>query len=269
MHSYYEINPNTGILLYTNGHRILSRARTGEQFGRSVLLSTDYADSLSSTVYDHSLYYIYRNDQRSILLKNITGLQTLYSLPEESGSFYTAPKLCSVGEQLLILYLKENENDHSYCLEYRLPYLTDRRLPDFPSDQSFPSKPEYAVSAFHDSAVLTVRCSGSSAYYLLSPDLTVKELHQADDKNSVQDQEQLITEKYNILIAAMRLEHDNAQQALKNEMDAQQEQIRRLQQEISRQQAVIRSASNQYNDLMKVANTYKEEALKRYGKSRK
>ena len=76
-------------------------------------------------------------------------------------------------------------------------------------------------------------------------------------------------EEYKRKLAVMEAEYTQKRTMLEAENKAQQEQLQKLTKEISRNKAIIQCASDQYNELMKVAGAYKEEALRRHSRNRK
>ncbi len=75
--------------------------------------------------------------------------------------------------------------------------------------------------------------------------------------------------EHNKKLAAAEADYTEKLTSMEAENKAQQEQLQKLSKEISRNKAIIQSASDQYNELMKVAGAYKEEALRRHSRNRK
>jgi len=75
--------------------------------------------------------------------------------------------------------------------------------------------------------------------------------------------------EHNKKLAAAEADYTEKLTSMEAENKAQQEQLQKLSKEISRNKAIIQSASDQFNELMKVAGAYKEEALRRHSRNRK
>lgn len=267
MYTYFEQSSLTGVLLYNNNRHIFARTRSGDQFSRPVLLSNDHESDLSGTLYENTIYYAYISNTGSILIKNILSLQTLYTIHPKEEHHYKKIVLTTIAGHLFLLYLDEAINDHSHRIEYILPFQSDRKLPGVDHLPTYSSEPDFWIANNHKYGLLMIHYAQSNTCDLITSDLDVIELQ---DAASIQKQAELFAaEKYALYTSTYELNHAQKQTAMQKELDAHKEEISRLKQEIIRQQAIIQSASNQYDELMKVANTYKTEAIKWHSKYHK
>lgn len=169
----YESKQGRALLLYTNKNCILLRRKMNELFSRPVYLANDYLDSISEAYYGNTIYYAYRNQKQQIIVKNTLSSKIVYQTGSKTtNSIYQAgnktvdsichsPKLLCFAGRLLLFYITESTESHTFSLCATFPLETGKNtsqaahkttasVPQF-SEANSPVTHETAASATQSS----------------------------------------------------------------------------------------------------------------------
>ncbi|MBE5871385.1 MAG: hypothetical protein E7294_09020 [Lachnospiraceae bacterium] len=283
----YETAKEHGLALFPSGHRIICCDRTGTRFGRPVLLDDDYASQLNSILFEQTLYYVYQNTQRELILKNITSGETLLKIAHDYSP--DLPRLTALGNRLLLFCMvretvpassrllcfqpftgkKELEicgrlpltAGYSFCLCDQFLFLAvSGKVPRSSACPSF--LPESPCELFGISADLKI--FSLSEQFLKTESAHQTEIEQLkasrhDEleqlKSSFELSQKLAERKY-------ALESEKRKQELELMKQTAQAELDRSKQDAELIKAQLDSAVRQYQELMDVASKYREEAAK-------
>lgn len=274
-----------------------------EHFGHPFLLCSGYKTGFSGCIYNDSLYYAYLNKENALLLRRLHESALLFRLESNATVTCRDPQLIVFNHTLFLFFLEETPD--AYRLKLRLPF-TDKelQLPE-PLTVSFSTLPKLRLMTAGQSLYLFLtagECSVSYRYTtadrfeplcseeeLLSRLRLPWEAEEAQLKQTIlqaihlsEQQQALLTEKEQGLkraearIAGLTAEAEQTNTLLSETGQALQDTKQQLEAcEESRQQALknlehtsllLERAKAQYSELMQVAEQYRQEALKWYGK---
>jgi len=255
------VESDTSLLLSASENGLYLHPVRNERFGHPFLLCSGYKSGFSGCVYHNSLYYTYINKENSLLLRRLHESTLLFRLDSSDSITYRTPQLVLFDDTLCLFYIEEEHS--SYRLKLRLP-LSDTGL----------SLPEPLLTAFPEPPSLMLQTTARHLYLFLSTGATSVSYRYAKDFGF----ELLASEEE--LRSKLQLPWENEkkqlEQALLQAVHLSEQQQNLLTEcEQSRQQAIKESeqaslllerAKIQYNELMQVAEQYRQEALKWYGK---
>lgn len=267
MSSFYDINADKSILFYTSEHRIITRNKIKDQFSRPVVLCTDYACSLTDTIYNGTIYYAYQNEQKQIIVKSITEQHPIFSVDSQVADGYYHPILIVFAKQLLLFYIAKSAIDNSYAIKCR-NIFSDETSIVFP--EQYALLPNLSILTTQDSLILHISNDFTNSIFQLTSEWQLQILKtqiafQQDIQEEHQNELQSLSKKHNEELAQLRdtyktltdqyslLQHNFSQQS--QNFDHSKNQIQEL-------QTMLESAKTQYNELMNVANQYRNEAIK-------
>lgn len=213
-------------LIYSVQNKIFFRSQNGERIAPPHLLSTDYFCNLSDVSYEDNLYYSYINTSNQLVVKNLSSQEIIYILTLNHSCNHLITKLIYCFNTLLLFYCEEI-SDNQFNLCFSLPLLDGYkyRLEHIlcPTDK---------VNILHsfNCTIVEFISNTPSILYKINEDFSFTKID--DDK---------IFEKQSI--------------DLNDELSAKNDEIIHL-------KNTIKNATSQYNDLMKVAEHYKNEAIK-------
>ncbi len=275
MELLYSFEPNKKLLLSASPSGLYVHTMYNEHFLRPTLLCSNYDSGLCGTLYNGSLYYSYINKDRSLLLRCLHDPTLRFRLDSTSTVTYREPQLVAFADSLLLFYFEAESN--RYRLKLRHPFTeTQPPLPDA-LKTSFPVFPTLHTLATKQYLYISLATGGTSLLFRYHPSSSFEQLR---------SEEELLpilripweTEKTQLEQSLMQAIHlSEQQQTLLSEttqtLQATQTQLAKCEQ--NRQQALqtsektsllLERAKAQYNELMQVAEQYRLEAQKWYGK---
>lgn len=224
----YETAGGQGFFIYKNQNEIILRKKEGHQFYLPVIMVRDYKSGLNDTVYNSAIYYTYINENGALVVRSV--LEYVFSFERQAGEnvSFNSPSLTAFYGRLILFYMEKNtgEGVENYRLHGILPYEGEREIlnVDLGNKEAL-----YKVVCLNERMLVSVENEKGYVLYEASNDLQ--------------------------LVAQDRIENSNEQELamLKSSLMEQQK-------EINFYKSQIESAKRQYQELMQVAEQYREEA---------
>ena len=274
-----------------------------ERFGHPFLLCSGYKSGFSGCIYNNSLHYAYINKENALLLRRLHESTLLFRLNGTGSVAYRDPRLIVFDNILFLFYFEETPG--SYHLKLRLPFVdAEPGLPE-PFQTAYSEPPLLFLQATErflylflttEENTLSYCYSKAGDFELLCSEqelLSVLHLPWESEKKQLEEglmqaihlseqQQNLLTEKEQKLqlmetrFSELSAEADHTSTLLSETAHTLQstkiklaecEQNRlRTAQELEHTSLLLDRAKAQYNELMQVAEQYRQEALKWYGK---
>lgn len=224
----YETAGGQGFFIYKNQNEIILRKKEGHQFYLPVIMVRDYKSGLNDTVYNSAIYYTYINENGALVVRSV--LEYVFPFERQAGEnvSFNSPSLTAFYGRLILFYMEKNTGDgvENYRLHGILPYEGEREIlnVDLGNKEAL-----YKVVCLNERMLVSVENEKGYVLYEASNDLQ--------------------------LVAQDRVENRNDQELamLKSSLMEQQK-------EINFYKSQIESAKRQYQELMQVAEQYREEA---------
>ena len=224
----YETAGGQGFFIYKNQNEIILRKKEGHQFYLPVIMVRDYKSGLNDTVYNSAIYYTYINENGALVVRSV--LEYVFPFERQAGEnvSFNSPSLTAFYGRLILFYMEKNtgEGVENYRLHGILPYEGEREIlnVDLGNKEAL-----YKVVCLNERMLVSVENEKGYVLYEASNDLQ--------------------------LVAQDRVENRNEQELamLKSSLMEQQK-------EINFYKSQIESAKRQYQELMQVAEQYREEA---------
>lgn len=224
----YETAGGQGFFIYKNQNEIILRKKEGHQFYLPVIMVRDYKSGLNDTVYNSAIYYTYINENGALVVRSV--LEYVFPFERQAGEnvSFNSPSLTAFYGRLILFYMEKNtgEGEENYRLHGILPYEGEREIlnVDLGNKEAL-----YKVVCLNQRMLVSVENEKGYVLYEASNDLQ--------------------------LVAQGRIENRNEQELarLKSSLMEQQK-------EINFYKSQIESAKRQYQELMQVAEQYREEA---------
>lgn len=224
----YETAGGQGFFIYKNQNEIILRKKEGHQFYLPVIMVRDYKSGLNDTVYNSAIYYTYINENGALVVRSV--LEYVFPFERQAGEnvSFNSPSLTAFYGRLILFYMEKNTGDgvENYRLHGILPYEGEREIlnVDLGNKEAL-----YKVVCLNQRMLVSVENEKGYVLYEASNDLQ--------------------------LVAQDRVENRNEQELamLKSSLMEQQK-------EINFYKSQIESAKRQYQELMQVAEQYREEA---------
>lgn len=224
----YETAGGQGFFIYKNQNEIILRKKEGHQFYLPVIMVRDYKSGLNDTVYNSAIYYTYINENGALVVRSV--LEYVFPFERQAGEnvSFNSPSLTAFYGRLILFYMEKNTGDgvENYRLHGILPYEGEREIlnVDLGNKEAL-----YKVVCLNERMLVSVENEKGYVLYEASNDLQ--------------------------LVAQDRVENRNEQELamLKSSLMEQQK-------EINFYKSQIESAKRQYQELMQVAEQYREEA---------
>ncbi len=248
---YHETTPFTGYYLYTNGSQIFLRNQSGDMIGRPIILAKDYQMDFTSIPYNNSIYFAYLNDKNQLILRSTKENGILYHLDAKPDMYFTSLHL-EVFQQKLLLFYGEKKED-TYYIKYVCPFEDTDAIT---LEQTFRLCPKIQCISANTNLILSLSNDNISVSYLIQETLEPLILGCAKDFQHLENPDQ--QKKLKALNLKYASELSNLHQAIQTL----QSKIQLQETTIQKQNAMIESATQQYNELMNVATRYREEAIK-------
>ena len=251
------------LVLYSQEERVYLRTLIKEGMGRAVVLATDYASDLTDVLYRGTVYYAYKNIQGEILVRNISDHGVWLRLGEEGSLEGHCPHICTVGEQLILFYAVKNPLDGQYGLRCRVPETVEwekqwRSL--FEPMGSLGTEPPM---------IQTLPCAGGTLLVADPEHMIWWDEHgngmriSKSNSEAGEQAEELRRKTGEMLEARVR----QARSQWEREAAQMQEKLKgSYQVKLDQKDQLIESIKKQYEELMQVAESYRQEAIKWCGK---
>lgn len=224
----YETAGGQGFFIYKNQNEIILRKKEGHQFYLPVIMVRDYKSGLNDTVYNSAIYYTYINENGALVVRSV--LEYVFPFERQAGEnvSFNSPSLTAFYGRLILFYMEKNtgEGEENYRLHGILPYEGEREILNVDLGNK---DAQYKVVCLNECLLVFVENEKGYVLYEASNDLQ--------------------------LVAQDRIENSNEQELamLKSSLMEQQK-------EINFYKSQIESAKRQYQELMQVAEQYREEA---------
>lgn len=224
----YETAGGQGFFIYKNQNEIILRKKEGHQFYLPVIMVRDYKSDLNDTVYNSAIYYTYINENGALVVRSV--LEYVFPFERQAGEnvSFNSPSLTAFYGRLILFYMEKNTGDgvENYRLHGILPYEGEREILNVDLENK---EALYKVVCLNEHMLVSVENEKGYVLYEASNDLQ--------------------------LVAQDRVENRNEQELamLKSSLMEQQK-------EINFYKSQIESAKRQYQELMQVAEQYREEA---------
>ena len=122
METIYTGPDGQKLFLYTDANFIFLRTVTGCEISRPTLLGNDYETDFSSTIFQETVYFTYKNIHGDLIMRNILTSAILFRLPAEDSPGYYSPRLFVFGDKLYLFYFVINPLNNSYLLQATCPF---------------------------------------------------------------------------------------------------------------------------------------------------
>lgn len=235
MANIFELENNKSFLLYTNQSQILLRQKYGEMIGRSTLLAKDFSKDLSSFYYNGTLYFSYINTHNHITIRNTNETLPIFETDSIETQSCNHPQIVLFRNQLLLFYSSQKKQENIHQVKCVLPFQNRKSI--LIADH-FPTIPDIQLIVNEEILYISLYSMFFHKIICLDSSLQLTELGIRSELESKEKQH--YQERIKELQASVS-NQKNQLQKLQNMLD---------------------SATHQYNDLMQVANQYREEAIK-------
>ena len=257
MAQLHETIEDRGLLLYTSKKQILLRQKNGTLFLQPKVVAVDYQSDLADVEYNSTLYYSYINEDGALLIRSLLSEVIPYKLEAGQGQTITKPLLVSrKGKLLLFFLIGETKQSPSltgnteYTLYCLLPYEDAKPLGKWQLDSTSPA---YQVVGVDNDLYVFIVQNGNLQFLHLSEELQVETLHlctHLPDPSALEERDKTIQMQQSQILS------------LQTQMKDLQALLEKKQKECSYYQTQLDSAIIQYNELMEVAQKYKDEVMK-------
>lgn len=224
----YETAGGQGFFIYKNQNEIILRKKEGHQFYLPVIMVRDYKSDLNDTVYNSAIYYTYINENGALVVRSV--LEYVFPFERQAGEnvSFNSPSLTAFYGRLILFYMEKNtgEGEENYRLHGILPYEGEREIlnVDLGNKEAL-----YKVVCLNQRMLVSVENEKGYVLYEASNDLQ--------------------------LVAQGRIENRDEQELVRLKSS-----LMEQQKEINFYKSQIESAKRQYQELMQVAEQYREEA---------
>lgn len=224
----YETAGGQGFFIYKNQNEIILRKKEGHQFYLPVIMVRDYKSDLNDTVYNSAIYYTYINENGALVVRSV--LEYVFPFERQAGEnvSFNSPSLTAFYGRLILFYMEKNtgEGEENYRLHGILPYEGEREIlnVDLGNKEAL-----YKVICLNQRMLVSVENEKGYVLYEASNDLQ--------------------------LVAQGRIENRDEQELVRLKSS-----LMEQQKEINFYKSQIESAKRQYQELMQVAEQYREEA---------
>ncbi len=272
----YETAGGQGFFIYKNQNEIILRKKEGHQFYLPVVMVRDYKSGLNDTVYNSAIYYTYINENGAIVVRSV--LEYVFPFERQAGEnvTYDFPRLAAFYGRLILFYMEKNTSDGEtyYRLHGILPYEGEREILSIDLRKL---ESHYKAVCLNERLLVSVENEKGYVLYEIAGDLQVvahgkiERLNKYDDRISERNYEEASDEGIGIRKNANDKKEKNKMETTDDEntdtgADKEQElallksSILEQQKEIDFYKSQIESAKRQYQELMQVAEQYRQEA---------
>ena len=303
MELFSFIEADTVLLVSASGSNLFLHPVHNEHFGHPFPLCSGYKNGFSGCVFNNTLHYAYINKENSLLLRRLNDSSPLFRLNSSDTLTYQAPQLIGLNHLLFLFYFEKEYG--SYHLKLQSP-LTDTELPLPEIFQThFEELPALSLQITNRYLYLFLTTGTTTVSYryspitsfepLSSPKELLSELQvpwEAEKKQlehallqavhlSEQQQDRLVHEEQKLSDAETRFSRLSIEaeqtntllteasidlQNLKAKLKESEQNKQQAEQNLQQTTLLLERAKAQYNELMQVAEQYRQEAVKWYGK---
>jgi len=263
------------LVIYAQENRIFLRMLMKEGMGRAVVLATDFESDLTDVLYQGTVYYAYKNVEGEIRIKNIAEHGIVYRMGAEGGPVCEVPQLAVIGEHLVLMYAVQNPLDGRYGLRCQLPLVKEekqawaeeqkscfaRHFAEIPSE-----KPRLQVVSYPGGSLLILNREKMIWWDEdggVTPFVWNRSEAQCTEKVSEVWTEEQVETIFAQRIQQARQQWDEEREEERGETERKRmQEIQQYQRELYQRDLLIESIKQQYEELMEVAERYREEAIK-------
>lgn len=241
----YETASGQGFFIYKNQNEIILRKKEGHQFYLPVVMVRDYKSGLDDTVYNSAIYYTYISESGAIVVRSV--LEYVFPFERQAGGSisYDAPKLVAFYGRLILFYMEKNmaDDETHYRLHGILPYESQREIfnVDLRNEET-----QFKVVCLNERLLVSVENEKGYVLYEIAGDLQVVAHGRIESANVHRD-------KLNDINHGIECDKEQELAMLKSSILEQQK-------EIDFYKSQVESAKRQYQELMQVAEQYRQEA---------
>lgn len=273
----YEAAGGQGFFIYKNQNEIILRKKEGHQFYLPVIMVRDYKSGLNDTVYNSAIYYTYINEKGALVVRSV--LEYVFPFERQAGENvnFDSPSLTAFYGRLILFYMEKNtaEGEVDYRLHGILPYEDEREIfnVDLRKEET-----QYKVVCLNERLLVSVENEKGYVLYEVAKDLQVvahgkingmdEHENKIDDINYEDEaSDEGIGTRKNVKDKKVKSNMEDAGgENTDTGVDKEQElamlksSFIEQQKEINFYKSQIESAKRQYQELMQVAEQYREEA---------
>ncbi|MCM1121638.1 MAG: hypothetical protein NC416_03555 [Eubacterium sp.] len=285
MGNVYAVDAEQNLILYSTGKYICLRTSVRENLTRPIVLCNDYASDLSDLVYHNTIYYVYQNTNRDIILRSVIEQNDLYKISSRNTPDCFNPQIAVIQNMLILFYFVKNPVDNTYCLKSIFPFQPEQKL-SLPGsllssketqtasgEAVFRSLPTLRILSVEGALLVHLSYDGEEIIFSIDESLQCDKLSKNQEILS-QAQEKLSKNEEILTQTQAKLSKNEERLSLtQTELDKNKEllteaqkQISKLQSEVSSRDQLIQSISRQYEELMDTAMKYRDEAVKWHSK---
>ncbi|MBR1771477.1 MAG: hypothetical protein IJ747_05565 [Lachnospiraceae bacterium] len=240
----FELQQEQSVILFNRGKQLVIQYREADRIGRPFLLAEDYAGKFHGVVYQGTVYYSYQNSRGDFLFKNMRDATVYYQLrADEAARGIAAAETAT----------PPNYGD----IPYLAPYLHAGKLfllhGGMRADGNVAFLEE--IQMFNGPSRVLAETLPVPCHILLWPSSG----RMFVSANTPEGDRYYCTDEQMHMIPLYENKPDTVP---RKERDAVFSQLAEKEAEIARLRKMIESASDQYSDLMHVAEQYRDEAVK-------
>lgn len=249
---FQEINSSTGFYFYIKDKLIHTRQKNGEFLSSPKLVCNDYQKGFSAISHNNSIYYSYINTENKLLVCSTSQPGILFTLDEKDSSFFLETSLFLFQNKLFILFLTQKEK------QFQLHLVTPfENVANTEQKLTCNLPPMLHVFATQRSVFILLTNDFEDLAYEMDSQLQLHTYSNSDFDTKLQ----VLQEKLDTL----QLEKTELITHIK-ELTDQNKRLKETNISIATRQKklenTIESATTQYNQLMEVAQAYRNEAIK-------
>lgn len=230
------------LVLYDQDNKIYVRTLIREGIGRVTVLASDYRSDFTDVLYRGTVFYAYKTLDGDILIRNITENGVWYRLGEAGGPEGHHPKLAVMDGILFLWYMVQNPVDGLWGLRCQIPEVTEEK--------------KLMLQQWKEKMVMGAKTMGT--------EMTCPRVMPCEEGMLVMaDHERRfwwgpkegwipISRERSEVEKQEKTEHCEREQHIKEQYER----------ELAQKDLLIESIKQQYEELMQVAQTYREEAIK-------
>ncbi len=223
MTKIFEFQQEQWIIFFNIGKQLILQYKEGERFGRPILLANDYAGGFDAERFDGVFYYVYSNERGEILLRNTRDNLIYYQIQEEGGEVLTL----SVHQgQLVFWYIGQREQGQRFlqCICPFQPRFSRQVLSGIKADDTV------HLLETEQNVLVVVERGHTAQIYMVDAEFVAREIREQP-------------------------EHMEEVEQLREQLNRKEDQTKQL-------EGMIDSAKAQYEELMHVAEHYRDEAIR-------
>lgn len=167
----YPVTSGKNLIIYALNQYINLKI-VSDNYDRNIILANDYSDSLSDTLHNGSIYYVYINSRQDMCLKTIVDPSPVFMLSKTESPDYASPQIISYREHLLLIYVLNNPVDNNYLIRCILPLSPDTTI-CFP--HSYATPPVIHCVQCSSMLALLIEYDGICDFYYIDENLSLKE----------------------------------------------------------------------------------------------